>query len=574
MLATNVAPCAAAAVQVVGTVRTVTPGWVVVTLRPGARVDVGDTLSITQYGEEIARAKVESASSTDAVARVTERLQGTIVRVLDTVAIASGAPGPSLSPVPPASEKRPPSAAEERQQRAVSAVHYGGDIVPWPHWTYAVLSELAARGLLPGIPAWWFHGGQLLTTDDVQKLLAIALPPQDGTDAAAAYAMLVKEYGAPGTPVPQVIPRVAKTGYTRGLLADTLGQTSFLGLYRSDLWFRPTPGTTAILTLTNEHKEWQGTGTGFSPVDTLEVRGRRFGIDWDVGKTYLRWGPGYTGSLILSDNAQAIPMVRGRGEIDFGRLLGRWRADQFVGGFDEGGAHRYIVGRRLERSLGSGFSLGLSETMKLSHAPNPLALVLPVLLYQRLFDKDTNKLNALFGADVRYRDRGYEGYAELLIDDITAPKGFRSQGRVRRKLGYLVGMRREGLLGDRRTDVRFEYVRIDRETYLHRNPAVSYYERGRVIGHPIGPNGSQILLRADRRLSPRLEVTADIVRQWSTISFLPPIAERRDSATIRAMYDLSRGRSVGISVGPARVRLPGGHSSTGIDLQVVADLMW
>src|SRR3712207_9348500 len=65
----------------------------------------------------------------------------------------------------------------------------------------------------------------------------------------------------------------------------------------------------------------------------------------------LRWGPGYTGSLMLGDVAPSLPMIRGTKSWSLGKILGRLDVDQFVSRYTESGKAKYFIGRRISRSL-------------------------------------------------------------------------------------------------------------------------------------------------------------------------------------------------------------------------------
>ncbi|MGQ9696594.1 MAG: capsule assembly Wzi family protein [Armatimonadota bacterium] len=549
----------------VGYISSAANGTAVVVLAERTLVRVGDWLTARQYGEDVARLRVDTLRGAEAVCRVVAVRPGAVLRALDAV-------------FGPVDEGVPAGFAEVTAQAATlptegEAIDPGsGEVIPRPHWTYGALSLLAVNGCLPNTPAWWFHGDRLLTREDVRRILSTATTPDPSSPSALAYVMLSREYGAGPAP-PSDTPILARNSYTRLRYDNTELEHGWRLLSRRDFLFRVGENAFGVLTLTSEHREWQGVSKGFHPVDTALISTQAGGVHWDIGKTYLRWGPSYSGALLLGDEAQGLPLVRAKADLKLGRMLGRWTLDQFIAGFREGGENHYLFGRRLQKDVTSRLSFAIAETMKARRMPNPSVFVLPVLAYQRIFDRDSNDLNALLEIDLRYRGPRLETYGELLIDDITAPRGFGAGYRVRRKIGYTVGVRQPGLWHGGRSDLRIEYVSIDRETYLHRNFAVSYYRQGRILGHPLGPNGRGLLVRVDRRLGRRSELVLTGWREWQSNPG-PPAQRRTDSILLTSVYEVTRRSAVSLSVGPIGVRQADGTRVRSMGLEFVFDHTW
>jgi hypothetical protein len=107
-------------------------------------------------------------------------------------------------------------------------------------------------------------------------------------------------------------------------------------------------------------------------------------LDLLVGRDYMRWGPGYQGSLILSNNSPAFDMLKYSGTIDLDDLGGNLGKANFTKFFslldplDE--RNRYFLGQRLEYKPLSNIIIGLSETAIISNDSsilffNPLPFV-------------------------------------------------------------------------------------------------------------------------------------------------------------------------------------------------------
>ncbi len=567
-------------------------------LRDADGVKPGDEFSALQYGYEIARLRITAVTKTDSVADILLQQPGVILRRLDTVVPTTALPKPSttLEPLPPPLPGQEVKPSRRKRRRARSRDAEAGTLVSRADWTYPALSSLVERELLSGVAAREFHGDQQLTRGEIRELIAEALetaaerrqdvitPPQStapaadgsvspspaaamegapssgseasaGNDASPAPRSpsvgsdrllyhLAQEYGLdPGMPVPKRGPALTSTHRYRLVAGEkphfTTGTNQALMSLGRDQY--------AVVSLSRERREWYG-DHDYPWLNEAFYHTHWLGVNWDVGQRALRWGPGYTGSMILGDVAPSLPMVRGTRGLSLGRTFGYWNAEGFASRTTESGGARYLLGHRLSHAFSPSVSFGLSETSKAAKAPNPLALVLPFQLYQKLFEKSTNVINIQVGLDLRVAGRHQEGYGELFIDDITAPKGL-GQAPVPRKIGFLAGYRYANLFGDEGTDVRVEYAQTDSNAYLHRNPTISYFNRGIPLGHPMGPNSKSYMVRADRRLTPKLEVTAaaQVLRPKGPIT---PTTAKGTAFTLAAAYDLRNDRSLTLKLSP------------------------
>jgi hypothetical protein len=93
-------------------------------------------------------------------------------------------------------------------------------------------------------------------------------------------------------------------------------------------------------------------------------------LDLMVGRDYMKWGPGYQGNLILSDNSLAFDMLKYSGTIDlndFREGYGKINFTKFFSLLDSlDGQNRYFSGQRLEYKPFDALTLGLSETAIIS----------------------------------------------------------------------------------------------------------------------------------------------------------------------------------------------------------------
>lgn len=231
-----------------------------------------------------------------------------------------------------------------------------------------------------------------------------------------------------------------------------------------------------------------------------------------AGAGLPKWGPGRTGSLIMSSRTPPVPHVGYRvavGSADYVRFVGLMESEQ----------HRRLIGHRLEYSPTAWLRLGVSETAVVSGEASPLLYWpfpgLPLYALQRAVSQrdraQDSLINVNLGADFvatlpgKGRWPKLEAYGELLIDD--AQGSISSRGVVPDFLGALVGVRVPRFPSDPRFAVHLEYVAIANYVYSHRNPDCSYVYRGTGIGHSLGPDADMLALAADFRPDSRTVVT-------------------------------------------------------------------
>jgi len=115
-----------------------------------------------------------------------------------------------------------------------------------------------------------------------------------------------------------------------------------------------------------------------------------------VGRDYMRWGPGYQGSLILNDNSPAFDMFKYSGTIDLndsGESMATINFTKFfslLDSLDE--QNRYFSGQRLEYKPFDTLTLGLSETAIISYDSsllfiNPIPFIPPYYITRWIADQ-------------------------------------------------------------------------------------------------------------------------------------------------------------------------------------------
>jgi len=210
-----------------------------------------------------------------------------------------------------------------------------------------------------------------------------------------------------------------------------------------------------------------------------------------------QWGPGRTGSLIMSGRTTPLPHAGYRlvvGKADYVRLVGVMESEQ----------RRRLLGHRLEYTPTSWLRLGVSETAVVSGEASALLYWpfpgLPLYALQRAVSQrdiaQDSLINVNFGADFvatlpeKGRRPELEAYGELLIDDAQGTISDRDS--VPDFLGGLVGVRVPRFTSDPRFSAYLEYVAISSYVYSHRNPDNNYVYRGTMIGHNLGPDADML----------------------------------------------------------------------------------
>lgn len=246
-------------------------------------------------------------------------------------------------------------------------------------------------------------------------------------------------------------------------------------------------------------------GTQFSVVEGNEFNvwfDRAF-IAWGdgavsarAGHTWLRWGPGLSGTLGLYDGSLALDLVETRW-----RVHPRVQLTWFLAWLDALN-EQYLAGHRLELRVSPALSLGFSELARFNGSSQVPQYLIPVIGYN-LREKQVGKFsdtsadtqhvfsknNVMWTADAVWRLRpGFQLYGEVVVDDIS----FSSQYRPT-EIGYQTGARADRRIGARdAAGARLEFTRIYNYTYStwHHH---DFENDGFPLGYPRGPDVQVIL---------------------------------------------------------------------------------
>lgn len=234
-----------------------------------------------------------------------------------------------------------------------------------------------------------------------------------------------------------------------------------------------------------------------------------------VGRDHMRWGPGYQGSLTLSDNSAAFDMLKYSGTIDLnnsGESIAKISFTKFfslLDALDE--QNRYFSGQRLEYKPIPTITLGLSETVIISEGSsilfyNPLPFIPPYYAtwwIAGMFEPQEVNCNVALDAEINLT-RKIKLYGEWMADDfIFTPWNNPFPNRT----GFLAGAYFADPLGSGNTDFRIEYTHINNYVYFPRHSWQDYLYQGEYIGHSLGPDADQLYLELTHCLSDRLKLS-------------------------------------------------------------------
>jgi len=208
------------------------------------------------------------------------------------------------------------------------------------------------------------------------------------------------------------------------------------------------------------------------------------------GHTWLRWGPGESGTLALSDAAPALDMLRAEAE-----MFRKLRYTQFVSLLDPG-PETYLAGHRLEWAGGDRVTVGITELARFdgtSQAPLYLMPFVPYSFWEKrpksgqLSPADSmgdllRKNNVLLAADATWLVRpGWRVHGEFLMDDYSFSSDYKPD-----MIGYQAGADwRHEVGGVVVVGAAAEYSRIHNYVYSvwhHHDFAFNGFPTGYVLG--------------------------------------------------------------------------------------------
>jgi hypothetical protein len=250
-------------------------------------------------------------------------------------------------------------------------------------------------------------------------------------------------------------------------------------------------------------------------------------LDIQLGRERILWGVGYGDRLIVSKNPPPMDFVRVEATLGVFRysfvhcsLLGRknLRVRDSLAGPEPIINAKYMAAHRLDIGIGSDLDIGITEMVVYSKRFPDLAYLNPLVFYKSVEHSLQDRDNAFIVIDAQSRFiPKVELSASLFIDDIDFSRlGTNWYGN---ELAYQAGFSYVEPIGVQDLDLRFDYTRINPYVYSHHLVDNDYSTNGFVIGHHLGPNSDDTMLRIAYRYSSRLSgsLTYEYERHGSNI---------------------------------------------------------
>ena len=233
-------------------------------------------------------------------------------------------------------------------------------------------------------------------------------------------------------------------------------------------------------------------------------------LDVTLGRDKLRWGPGITGTLLLSDGAPSYTLLSAD------KALGKRFKVSTVSGILDPEEGKYLAGHRVDIVPWNPLQIGLAETaIYHSRFVEPLYAIslIPFTLVERILHRDSQgteigdplRNNVAVSTDFVLRARkGVSVYGELMVDD-WAEETSKRPTKLAYQLGTAISAPRYG----RTFNAIAELSRVWNYTY-----SVSYSEfynrddshQGEPLGYYLGPDSRDVFVLISCDLSRDFEV--------------------------------------------------------------------
>ena len=251
----------------------------------------------------------------------------------------------------------------------------------------------------------------------------------------------------------------------------------------------------------------------FKQIKTLEAYTKIgwHGLSLELGKDDLWWGPGRHGALMLSDNTDSKDLLK------FDGIIGPFKVTAFTAALRSELGKKYLSGHRLEMNFLDWLTLALHETVIYADRfdlgyQNPFTIYLiaiPMTEYGLKGGYGYSGDNTLIGGDFNIRIAPkIELYSEFMLDDYYTERSLLQNFRGwDTKFGILSGVYYIDPFNFKNTDLRIEYAFVNQYAYTHENPVNAYTNRGRAIGHHIGPDADDFWIELKHWFSDKIQTS-------------------------------------------------------------------
>jgi hypothetical protein len=246
-----------------------------------------------------------------------------------------------------------------------------------------------------------------------------------------------------------------------------------------------------------------------------------------IGRSSMWWGPGFHGSLLMTDNAFPLDMVRWNNVYPFRlpgwplRKIGRFNAQMFTSRLEENRAipHAFVSGWRLDYTpcgflkFGFGHILmhGGKGVKKLGFADYWSSLS---LVFSPAGGGEETE-NHIISGDIQLFIKRLDRFLPIATGAkiYTEWGGEDEAGNVPTDLATVTGIYLTDLLKIAGFDGKIEYARFDQIWYTHFKYASGYTHRGNFIGHSLGGDSEEITAAGIFNFPGQYKLSAIISRQ-------------------------------------------------------------
>lgn len=301
-----------------------------------------------------------------------------------------------------------------------------------------------------------------------------------------------------------------------------------------------------------------GTVDNTAEVDLLKGYGKlsKWNVEIEAGRDSLWWGQGYRGTLLMTNNAAPLNMIKlsNPSPIQLPWVL------EYLGPFkytfilseleaDRDWPYTKLGGMRLDFKPHPLFEMAWNRTFLFGGSgtsTDSFSYYFKVLTLQVHGGGNTDRIDELDSFDFRLRLpwlRNAEVYFEWGAEDSG---GYKPDIRafVFQNLAFLVGAYFPDVTGDGRTDLRIEYADNTSEWnnylwYSHGFYRSGYTYKEFILGHSMGTDARDYFLRGTHYLRNDLLIGMDL-DYMENGRFLGPVIEKNYQLGIDTTYDISR----------------------------------
>ena len=242
-------------------------------------------------------------------------------------------------------------------------------------------------------------------------------------------------------------------------------------------------------------KVWRGL-SGYTELAYLRSYFQYKHLKFDIllGRDFLRFGPGRTGTLLISDASRPFDQYR---------LSARYKFAKFIFGTlqlnNHGNVVRYLSFHRLSIFAAKNLTINLTESILYTGSQGSPAFKFlnPFLLYHaeqlNSTGNSAGKGNTIESIDIDwYPERNFHLWGSFLLDDFQIDK--KTKGDLEpNELGFLTGAGVTNLIIPR-NELWVEYAAITNRTYQTPHPDDHYVQRGYPVGYFLGNDFDNLTL--------------------------------------------------------------------------------